>query len=95
MIRFCASSIQRAGDQALEQRAVEAARGAIVDVLDGGLVAQPGIAQPGAQPSVVALGRLAIEQQSSHSAWESSALRGFASSSVKARAMPARPSWCS
>jgi hypothetical protein len=44
--------------EALEQDAVETAGGAIVDILDDGLVTQPGIAQPCAQPAVVALGRL-------------------------------------
>ena len=29
----------------LEQRAIEAAGGAVIDVFDGGLMAQPGIAQ--------------------------------------------------
>ena len=52
-----------AGDQGLEQGAVETAGGAVIDVLDGGLMAQPGIAQPGPQPSLVALGDFAVEQQ--------------------------------
>ena len=46
MIKFCASLIQLAGGQRLEQCAVEATRGLVVDVLDRRLVAQPGIAQP-------------------------------------------------
>jgi hypothetical protein len=41
MMRFCGTSIL-AGDQPLEQRAVEAARGTIVDVLDDGALAQSG-----------------------------------------------------
>ena len=49
--------------KALEQGAVEAACGAIVDILDDGLVTQPGVAQPCSQPTVVALGRLAVEQE--------------------------------
>ena len=49
--------------EALEQGAVEAACGAVVDILDDGLVAQPGIAQPRSQPAVVALGGLAVEQE--------------------------------
>ena len=47
----------------LEQGAIEAACGAVVDVLDDGVVAQPGIAQPGLEPPVVAIGGLAVEQQ--------------------------------
>jgi hypothetical protein len=34
----------------LEEWAVEAARGTVIDILDGGLMAQPGIAQAGVQP---------------------------------------------
>ena len=49
--------------EALEQGAVEAACGAVVDILDDGLVTQPGVAQPRSQPTVVALGRLAVEQE--------------------------------
>ena len=36
----------------LEQSAVEAARGPVIDVLDAGRLAQSGIAQPGCQPLV-------------------------------------------
>jgi hypothetical protein len=52
-----------AGDQCLEQRSVEAAGGAIIDVFDRRLVAQPGIAQPSPQLPIVALGGFAIEQE--------------------------------
>ncbi len=52
-----------AGDELLEQRAIETARGAVIDILDGGLLAQPGIAQPGGEPLVAPIGDLAIEQQ--------------------------------
>jgi hypothetical protein len=48
----------------LEEGAIEAARGAIVDVLDDGLMTQPGVAQPCPQPSIVAFGGFAIEQES-------------------------------
>ena len=61
--RFCASSIQLAGDQRLKQCAVEAARGPVIDVLDDGLVTQPGVAQPGGQALVAAMGDLTIDQQ--------------------------------
>ena len=52
-----------AADELVEQRAVEAARGTVIDVLDDGLLAQPGIAQPGGEPLVAAMGDLAIEEQ--------------------------------
>jgi len=51
------------GNQGLEQRSVETAGGAIIDVFDSCLMAQPGKAQPGPQPSLVALGDFAVEQQ--------------------------------
>ena len=47
----------------VEQRAVEAARGAIVDILDGSLMSQSGVAQAREKPSVAAVSDLAIEQQ--------------------------------
>src|SRR5207237_4840721 len=47
----------------LEQSAVEAAWGSVIDVLDAGLLAQSGIAQPGGKPLVAAMGELAIEQE--------------------------------
>ncbi len=48
----------------LEQRSIEAARSAIVDVLDGGALAQPGDgAGPRGELPVGALGGLAVEQQ--------------------------------
>src|SRR3954447_2974088 len=51
------------GDQGLEQRSVETAGGPVINVLDGGLMAQPGKAQPGPQPFFVALSDFAVEQQ--------------------------------
>jgi hypothetical protein len=47
----------------VEQSAVEAAWGPVIDVLDVGLLAQSGIAQAGGKPLVVAMGELAIDQQ--------------------------------
>ena len=47
----------------MEQSTVEAAWGSVIDVLDAGLLAQSGIAQPGGKPLVAALGELAIEQE--------------------------------
>ena len=47
----------------LEQSAVEAARGSVIDVLHAGLLAQSGVAQPGRKPLVAAMGELAIEQE--------------------------------
>jgi hypothetical protein len=47
----------------LEQSAVEASRGSVIDILDAGLLAQSGIAQPGSKALVAAMGELAIDQQ--------------------------------
>ena len=47
----------------VEQSAVEAAWGPVIDVLDAGLLAQSGVAQPGGKPLVAAMGELAIEQE--------------------------------
>ena len=62
IIRFCAFVDPAAGDQGLEQRAVEPARGAVTDVLDR-LMAQPGIAQPDGRPTVHNAYGFAIERQ--------------------------------
>jgi hypothetical protein len=50
-------------DQHRQETAVEAARGAIVDVLDAGLLAQLGVLQPLRQPLVAPQRGFAIEQQ--------------------------------
>ena len=47
----------------VEQGAVEAARDAVIDILDDGAVAQPGVAQSGGEALVAAMGDLAIDQQ--------------------------------
>jgi hypothetical protein len=47
----------------VEQGAVEAAWGPVIDVLDAGLLAQSGIAQPGGKPFVAAVGEFTIDQQ--------------------------------
>src|ERR1700731_860084 len=47
----------------VEESAVEPAWGPVIDVLDAGLLAQSGIAQPGGQPLVAAMGELGIDQQ--------------------------------
>ena len=47
----------------VEQGAVQAARRAEVGVLDHRVLAQPGLAQPPAEPLVVARGHFAVEQQ--------------------------------
>ena len=52
-----------AGGEFLEQRAIEAARGAVIDVLDRSLMAQPGIAQASEQAPVTPIAGLLIEQQ--------------------------------
>ncbi len=50
-------------DQHRQEAAVEAARGAVVDVLDAGLLAQLGILQPLREPLVASQGRFAFEQE--------------------------------
>ena len=52
-----------AGDELLEQGAVDAARGSQVDVLDDGVLAQRGELEARGQALGVALGRLAIDHQ--------------------------------
>ncbi len=52
-----------AGGELLEERAVEAARRAIVDVLDGRMMAQASISQPGLEPPVAPLGHLTVEEE--------------------------------
>ena len=47
----------------LEQRAIETARGAVVDILDRSLMTQPGIAQASEQAPIAAIADLLIEQQ--------------------------------
>ena len=52
-----------AGGKFVKQCAIEAARGTVIDVLDDGVVAQSGIAQPGGKALVAAMGDLAIDEQ--------------------------------
>src|SRR4029077_11724367 len=52
-----------AGDQGLEQGRVETTSGAIIDILDCCLRAQPGKAQPSPQPPFIAIRGFAIEQE--------------------------------
>ena len=52
-----------AAGELVEQPAIEAARGPVIDVLDDGLVAQSGIAQPGGEAFVATMGYLAIDEQ--------------------------------
>jgi len=50
-------------DELVEQTAIETARGAVIDILDDGVVAQSGIAQAGGQALVAAMRHLAIDEQ--------------------------------
>lgn len=50
-------------DKLGEQRAVESARGAVVDILDAGLLAQLRVAQAGGEPLVMAQRGFTFEQQ--------------------------------
>ena len=52
-----------ASNEFLEERAVETARGAVIDILDQRLLAQLGMAQPGGEFLVAAIGHLPAEQQ--------------------------------
>src|SRR5213076_274865 len=47
----------------VEERAIEAAWGSVIDVLDTGRLAQSGISQSGGKPLIAAMGELAIEQE--------------------------------
>jgi hypothetical protein len=53
-----------AGHELLEEWAIEATRGAVIDILDEHLLAKPGIAQPGGDFLVVPVGHLPVEQKS-------------------------------
>lgn len=47
----------------VEQRTIETARSAVIDVLDDGVMAQPGIARPGGQALLAAKGNLAVDER--------------------------------
>ena len=73
----------------LEQRFVEPARRAVVDVLDGGLaVTQSGGAQSGLEAPGAAIGSLAVEQQRQPFGVRQIAGLLLRSSSMKAWTMP-------
>jgi hypothetical protein len=76
----------------VEQRAIEAAPGAVIDILDGGLVAQPGVAQACAKPFVVAVGDLAIEQQAEPFGMGQGGAFAGCFDLAEALAMPLKPS---
>ena len=50
-----------AAGELVEQPTIEAARGAVIDILDDGVVAQLGLAQPGGEALVAAIGNFAID----------------------------------
>jgi len=50
------------GGEFVEQRSIEAAMNSVIDVLDDGIVAQSGIAQPSRETLVATMGDLAIDQ---------------------------------
>jgi hypothetical protein len=85
-----------AAGELVEQRAIETARGAVIDILDDGIVAQAGMAQACGEALVAAMGDLAVDQQAEPVGMgESVAPSPEASSSAKAWAMPVSPSWAS
>jgi hypothetical protein len=59
-----------------EEGAIEAARGAVIDVFDASLVAQLGVAQTGGESLVAAMADFALEQQAEP--FEMGELGGFA-----------------
>jgi hypothetical protein len=52
-----------AAGELVEQRPIEAARCAVINILDDGVMAQSGIAQAGGETFVTAMGDLAIDEQ--------------------------------
>lgn len=50
-------------DELVEQGAVEAAWGSVIDVLDDSMMAQPGITQPGGKALVATIANFAIDEQ--------------------------------
>ncbi|OWK35365.1 hypothetical protein PSOLE_46950 [Pseudomonas oleovorans subsp. oleovorans] len=49
--------------QLQDQRLIQSARAAVVDVFEAGVVLEPGLAQAAAQALVIAFGQLAVDQQ--------------------------------
>jgi hypothetical protein len=76
----------------LEQRAIETARGAVIDVFDSGLMAQPGTAQAGVQPPDTSVTGFLVEQKSEP--FGMGQRRGFSGcfDLAESLAMPASPS---
>ena len=80
----------------VEQRTIETVRSAVIDVLDDGVMAQPGIARPGGQALVATKGNLAVDEQAEPVGMgERVAPSPEVSSSAKAWAIPDSPSWVS
>jgi len=76
----------------LEPAAIETALGAIVDILDDGIVAQLRVAQASCQSLVAPVAELAFDQKPEPFGWLSGAASPVAWSSAKAFAIPRRPS---
>jgi hypothetical protein len=51
------------GREFLEEGTIKTARGAIIDILDGSLMAQLGVAKAGGQTLVMAMTDLALEEE--------------------------------
>ena len=47
--------------QLLEQRAIETPRRAVIDILDGSVVAQASVSQPRHEPPILTVGHLTVE----------------------------------
>ena len=59
----CRAHRSIAAGELVEERAIETARGTVIDILDDGVVAQPGVAQAGGEALVAAMVDLAINQK--------------------------------
>jgi hypothetical protein len=52
-----------AGGEGLEERPIETASGAVIDVLDGGRLAELGVAQAACEAAVISGGDLTIDEE--------------------------------
>jgi hypothetical protein len=55
-----------AAGELVEQRPIKAAQSAVIDILDDGVVAQSGMAQPGGEALVAAMRHVAIDREALH-----------------------------
>ena len=77
-----------AAGELVERPAIEATRGTVIDVLDDGLMAQPGIAQPSGETFVATMGDFAIDQQAEPPRLRSTISRCFGNGARAIRNFP-------